>query len=99
MLAEEAATRRTANPSSFGVSTNGRETRSVARRDRARFNGHHGDGRAVPNGFAVEDDGTGLGLSVVEGVGDGHGWSVAYRFEADGPRFEVTGVESQPAAE
>ncbi|PSP70179.1 hypothetical protein BRC79_02640 [Halobacteriales archaeon QH_8_67_27] len=42
---------------------------------------------------------TGLGLSVVGGVGDGHGWSVAYRFEADGPRFEVTGVESQPAAE
>ena len=49
--------------------------------------------------FAVEDDGTGLGLSVVEGVADGHGWSVACRSEADGRRFEVTGVESQPAAE
>jgi signal transduction histidine kinase len=54
---------------------------------------------AVPNGFAVEDDGTGLGLSVVEGVADGHGWSVACRSEADGPRLEVTGVEGQPAAE
>ena len=50
---------------------------------------------AVPNGFAVEDDGTGLGLSIVEGIADGHGWSVAYRPEADRSRFEVTGVESQ----
>ena len=54
---------------------------------------------AVPNGFAVEDDVTGLGLLIVEGIADGHGWSVACRSEADGQRFEVTGVEGQPAAE
>jgi len=66
------------------------------------------DGPGIPDehadhvfetGFSTGDDGTGLGLAIVEEIADGHGWSVEYRPEADGARFEVTDVERQPATE
>jgi signal transduction histidine kinase len=44
-------------------------------------------------GYTTHQEGTGFGLSIVEQIADGHGWSVAVtEAEAGGARFEVTGV-------
>ena len=44
-------------------------------------------------GYTTTDDGTGFGLSIVEGIATAHGWEVAATESADGgTRFEVTGV-------
>lgn len=60
------------------------------------------DGPGVPaekrdevfeQGYTTHQEGTGFGLSIVEQIADGHGWSVAVaEAEAGGARFEVTGV-------
>ncbi|GAB3317516.1 PAS domain S-box protein [Haloplanus salinarum] len=61
------------------------------------------DGLGIPDaeredvfdaGYSTVEDGTGFGLSIVEGVADAHGWDIRV---VDGPdggaRFEITGVE------
>jgi PAS domain S-box-containing protein len=46
-------------------------------------------------GFSTIADGTGFGLSIVEGVADAHGWTVRVTESDDGgARFEITGVDS-----
>ncbi|QSG10408.1 PAS domain-containing sensor histidine kinase [Halapricum desulfuricans] len=51
-------------------------------------------------GFSTTTEGTGFGLNIVEQVADAHGWEVEVtKSEYDGARFEITGVESIPAAE
>jgi len=51
--------------------------------------------RVFEAGFSSTDDGTGLGLNIVAGIAESHGWDVAVReSEAGGARFEITGVES-----
>ncbi|ADB60858.1 multi-sensor signal transduction histidine kinase [Haloterrigena turkmenica DSM 5511] len=48
--------------------------------------------RLFEPGYTTGDGGTGLGLSIVADVVDHHGWSIAAS-DADGARFEITGVE------
>jgi len=44
-------------------------------------------------GFTTEDDGTGLGLNIVESIADAHGWTVEVTdADGDGARFEFAGV-------
>ncbi|QLH84477.1 ATP-binding protein [Halosimplex pelagicum] len=51
--------------------------------------------RVFEAGYSSADDGTGLGLNIVAGIAESHGWDVAVReSEAGGARFEVTGVET-----
>jgi PAS domain S-box-containing protein len=45
-------------------------------------------------GYSTNEDGTGLGLRIVEQVADAHGWEIAVtESEQGGARFEVTGAE------
>jgi PAS domain S-box-containing protein len=45
-------------------------------------------------GYSTSDDGTGFGLSIVEGIVDAHGWEIdATEATNGGARFEITGVE------
>ena len=45
-------------------------------------------------GYSTSDDGTGLGLNIVQEVAEAHGWRVAVTAGDDGgARFEFTGVE------
>lgn len=51
--------------------------------------------RVLEQGYTSSDDGTGLGLVIVEGIADAHGWSVSVTdAPSGGARFEITGVES-----
>ncbi|ELZ26956.1 HTR-like protein [Halosimplex carlsbadense 2-9-1] len=51
--------------------------------------------RVFEAGFSSADDGTGLGLNIVAGIAESHGWDIDVReSEAGGARFEVTGVET-----
>lgn len=61
------------------------------------------DGQGIPpgerdqifdDGFSTSDEGTGLGLTVVERVVNAHGWDMTVtESETGGARFEITGVE------
>ncbi len=44
-------------------------------------------------GYSGCPDGTGLGLQIVEQIVEAHGWKIQIA-EADGARFEITGVET-----
>ncbi|MFD1634459.1 PAS domain S-box protein [Haloplanus ruber] len=45
-------------------------------------------------GYSTAADGTGFGLSIVDGVAEAHGWDVSItESAAGGARFEITGVE------
>ncbi|MFB6175582.1 MAG: sensor histidine kinase, partial [Halobaculum sp.] len=45
-------------------------------------------------GYSTDDDGTGMGLQIVERICDAHGWTVEVTESRDGgARFEVSGVE------
>ncbi|SEP32266.1 hypothetical protein SAMN05216388_10861, partial [Halorientalis persicus] len=47
-------------------------------------------------GYSTSDDGTGLGLQIVEQIVDAHGWSIAVVVsDAGGARFEITGVKKR----
>jgi len=47
-------------------------------------------------GYSTKQDGTGFGLSIVEGIVEAHGWEIAVtESDAGGARFEITGVESR----
>jgi len=51
--------------------------------------------QAFESGYTTADDGTGLGLTIVDRVADAHGWTVeATESESGGARFEITGVET-----
>jgi signal transduction histidine kinase len=44
-------------------------------------------------GYSTADDGTGLGLTIVEAIADAHGWEVRItESEAGGARFDILGV-------
>ncbi|WP_136715991.1 PAS domain S-box protein [Halorientalis salina] len=46
------------------------------------------------HGYSNSENGTGLGLVIVEGIAEAHDWSVSVtESETGGARFEVTGVE------
>ncbi|MFB6157506.1 MAG: PAS domain S-box protein, partial [Haloferacaceae archaeon] len=50
--------------------------------------------RIFESGYSTDEDGTGFGLSIVEGIAEAHGWDVAVTGSPDGgARFEVVGVE------
>ena len=51
------------------------------------------------NGYSTADEGTGVGLSIVQSIADAHGWAVAVT-ESDlgGTRFEITDVECESRA-
>jgi PAS domain S-box-containing protein len=61
------------------------------------------DGAGIPEGereavfdrgYSTDDDGTGFGLAIVEGIAEAHGWTVTVEESAaGGARFAVTGVE------
>jgi PAS domain S-box-containing protein len=44
-------------------------------------------------GYSTTEEGTGSGLAIVQQVADAHGWDVRVTGDADGARFEFTGVE------
>ncbi|WP_158599362.1 PAS domain S-box protein [Halobellus sp. Atlit-38R] len=47
-------------------------------------------------GYSTADDGTGLGLNIVDQIAEAHGWTVTVtESETGGARFEITGVEVQ----
>lgn len=51
-------------------------------------------GEIFETGYTSKDDGTGLGLVIVEQVAIDHGWDLTVSESADGgARFEITGVE------
>ncbi|MDB2225409.1 GAF sensor signal transduction histidine kinase [Halorubrum ezzemoulense] len=62
------------------------------------------DGEGIPEaerdqvfetGYTTTTDGTGFGLNIVAEIADAHGWAVRVTAsEADGARFEITGVEA-----
>jgi signal transduction histidine kinase len=44
-------------------------------------------------GYSEAEDGTGFGLNIVSQIAEAHGWEVTLtESEAEGARFEVTGV-------
>ena len=61
------------------------------------------DGRGIPPeergdvleaGYSTTDQGTGIGLRIVEQVVDAHGWEIDVTESAEGgARFEISGVE------
>jgi len=61
------------------------------------------DGAGIPEGereavfdrgYSTDDDGTGFGLAIVDGIAEAHGWTVTVEESAaGGARFAVTGVE------
>ncbi len=52
-------------------------------------------GRIFEAGYSNSPEGTGFGLSIVEGIVDAHGWEISVTTSADGgARFEITGVDS-----
>ncbi|MFW6354914.1 MAG: sensor histidine kinase [Verrucomicrobiota bacterium] len=61
------------------------------------------DGRGIPpderadvldEGYSTREEGTGLGLNIVEQIAEGHGWTVRVEESAaGGARFSFTGVE------
>ncbi|WP_439026534.1 PAS domain S-box protein [Haloarchaeobius sp. DT45] len=53
--------------------------------------------KVFEHGYSTADEGTGFGLSIVEGIAEAHGWSVdATESEDGGARFEVrTGCSEQ----
>jgi PAS domain S-box-containing protein len=54
-------------------------------------------GSVFDAGYSTSDGGTGLGLRIVEGIADAHGWTVSVTEGADGgAHFEITGVEVEP---
>lgn len=54
-----------------------------------------GGDRVFEDGYTTNAEGTGFGLSIVEGIATAHGWIVtAGESEYGGARFEFTGVES-----
>ena len=60
------------------------------------------DGPGIPSderdnvfetGYSTVDDGTGLGLTIVQAIADAHGWDIRVtNSEAGGTRFEILGV-------
>jgi len=47
-------------------------------------------------GYSTSDDGTGLGLQIVEQIVNAHGWSIAVAAsDTGGARFEITGVKNR----
>jgi PAS domain S-box-containing protein len=54
-------------------------------------------------GYSNEDDGTGLGLNIVQEIAEAHGWDVTVTGSAGGgARFEISGVEraaTEPSAD
>jgi len=45
-------------------------------------------------GYSTDEDGTGFGLAIVDGIAEAHGWEVTVKESAaGGARFEVSGVE------
>jgi PAS domain S-box-containing protein len=49
--------------------------------------------RVFDHGYTTADEGTGLGLVIVEGITQAHGWEIATTESREGgARFEVTGV-------
>lgn len=45
-------------------------------------------------GYSSSEDGTGFGLSIVNEVGEAHGWDIVVtESEQGGARFEITGVQ------
>lgn len=50
--------------------------------------------RIFDDGFSTSDEGTGLGLTIVQQVATAHDWEISVTDgEAGGTRFEITGVE------
>jgi len=50
--------------------------------------------RVFDSGYTSAEDGTGLGLNIVERIVEAHGWEIAVTEGHDGgARFEITGVE------
>ena len=48
-------------------------------------------------GHSTNEDGTGFGLSIVQGIVEAHGWDIRVTEGDDGgARFEITGVEYAP---
>jgi signal transduction histidine kinase len=46
-------------------------------------------------GYSTSENGTGFGLSIVEQIGNTHGWGISVAESATGgTRFEITGVET-----
>ena len=65
------------------------------------------DGTGIPDGdrelvfesgYTTDEDGTGLGLTIVERIATGHGWEIDVTEGTDGgARFEITGITFRPA--
>jgi signal transduction histidine kinase len=50
--------------------------------------------RVLEHGYTTRTGGTGYGLTIVSGIADAHGWSIAVtESETGGARFEIRGVE------
>jgi PAS domain S-box-containing protein len=50
--------------------------------------------RVFAAGYSTGEEGTGFGLSIVEGIADAHGWEIeATESEPGGARFEIRGVD------
>lgn len=50
--------------------------------------------RIFEAGYSTNEDGTGLGLEIVQEIADAHGWNIdVTESQSGGARFEVTGVE------
>jgi signal transduction histidine kinase len=50
--------------------------------------------RVFENGYSTSDEGTGFGLSIVEGIVRAHDWEISVtESETGGARFEITGLD------
>lgn len=46
-------------------------------------------------GYSTEDEGTGIGLSIVKQIADAHGWNITLtESEAGGAGFYITGSDA-----